>query len=101
MTSKEDRTRVLGQLLSMNFFGNFVGSLALGVMLAFTGYELVFGAVITVTFACVPTTVLCMRESVADVKTESSEVQSGCIRSEVFRRTIIFCLRIGLSATID
>ena len=90
MTSKQVRTRVLGQLLSMNYFGLFVGSLAVGVLFDITGYQLVFGAVLLVTCACLLTTVCWMSDSVAVVKSDSvDQVQSGRTRSDVQR---VICL---------
>jgi len=84
VSTKEARTHALGQLLSMNYFGNFVGSLTLGALLVFARYELVFGAVITVNCTCVLTTIYCMRESVAVVESDGTEVQSRCFRSAVY-----------------
>ena len=85
VSSKQARTYTLGQLLSMNYFGYFIGSLVAGVLLALAEFDFIFGAVILVNCACVLTTIFCMRESVAVVDADSTEVTpSRRIRSEVY-----------------
>jgi len=80
VSSKQARTYTLGQLLSMNYFGYFIGSLAAGVLLALAEFDFIFGAVILVNCSCVLTTIFCMRESVALVQSDSIEVPSSRIR---------------------
>jgi len=82
-------TPVLGQLTSMGYFGKFIGSLALGLLLTIAGYEFVFGAIMLLMCACVPTIIFCMHESVEVVKSDSAEAQSIWTRSEVIRRQSI------------
>ena len=89
MSSKKARTHTLGQLLSMNYFGYFIGSLAAGVLLALAEFDFIFGAVILVNCASVLTTIFCMRESVAVVQAESTELQSRQIRSAVSFRLLL------------
>jgi len=81
VSSKQARTHTLGQLLSMNYFGYFIGSLAAGVLLSLAEFDFIFGAVILVNCACVLTTIFCMRESVAVVQSDSTEVQPRHFRS--------------------
>jgi len=88
MSSKQARTRTLGQLLSMNYFGYFIGCLAAGVLLALAEFDFIFGAVILVNCACVLTTIFCMRESVAVVLSNAADAQS-----KQFRSTIILLLQ--------
>jgi len=73
----------LGQLLSMNYFGYFIGSLAAGVLLALAEFDFIFGAVILVNCASVLTTIFCMRESVAVVQPDTADVQSKQFRLAV------------------
>ena len=86
MSTKQARTRTLGQLLSMNYFGYFIGSLAAGVLLALAEFDFVFGTVILVNCASVLTTIFCMRESVAVVMSDTAE-----FRSRHFRFAFHFC----------
>jgi len=81
VSSKQTRTHTLGQLLSMNYFGYFIGSLVAGLLLALAEFDFIFGAVILVNCSCVLTTIFCMRESVAIVDPDSKGVPSGHIRS--------------------
>ena len=73
----------MGQLLSMNYFGYFIGSLAAGVLLALAEFDFIFGAVILVNCASVLTTIFCMRESVAVVQPDTADVQSKQFRLAV------------------
>jgi len=73
----------------MNYFGYFIGSLAAGVLLALAEFDFIFGAVILVNCASVLTTIFCMRESVAVVQAESTELQSRQIRSAVSFRLLL------------
>ena len=83
MSTKQARTHTLGQLLSMNYFGYFIGSLAAGVLLALAEFDFVFGTVILVNCAAVLTTIFCMRESVAVVMSDTAEFRSRHFRFAV------------------
>jgi len=81
VSSKKERTHTVGQLLSMSYFGYFIGSLAAGVLLALAEFDFIFGTVILVNCAAVLTTIFCMRESVAVVQSDGTEGQSTQFRS--------------------
>lgn len=72
ISSEETRTRKLGKLLSMNYFGYFVGSLLAGAVLEGAGFEVIFCLVIVFNCMCVFVTVLFMKESVPVCKSDSS-----------------------------
>ncbi|CAL1537363.1 unnamed protein product [Lymnaea stagnalis] len=65
-TFKEDRTRKLGKLLAMNFFGLFVGSLLAGALQDIANLQATFVVVSAFHAASVLTVVMCMDESVHD-----------------------------------
>jgi len=100
LSSKKARTHTLGQLLSMNYFGYFIGSLAAGVLLSLAEFDFIFGAVILVNCACVLTTILCMRESVAVVQSDSNEVQSRRLRCAVVHLTLNVSVQFCTKAAI-
>ena len=66
MSTRETRTRKLGKLLAMNYFGYFVGSLAAGSLLQVAGYDVVFCAVMLVTALCILITMALMKDSVPE-----------------------------------
>ncbi len=63
ISSKDNRTERLGRLLSMNFFGYFVGSLITGVLLDSFGFDIIFCVVVFINGLCVLITVFFMQES--------------------------------------
>jgi len=71
----------------MNYFGYFIGSLAAGVLLSLAEFDFIFGAVILVNCASVLATIFCMRESVAVVQPDGTELRSTQFRSAVLFRS--------------
>ncbi|XP_059139022.1 proton-coupled folate transporter-like [Physella acuta] len=65
-TFKEDRTRKLGKLLAMNFFGLFIGSLLAGALQDIANLQTTLVVVSVFHAASVLTVVLCMEESMHD-----------------------------------
>ncbi|XP_012940852.2 proton-coupled folate transporter [Aplysia californica] len=65
-TTNEERTRKLGKLLAMNFFGLFVGSLLAGAFQDVANLETTLVAVAVFHAASVFTVVLCIEESIHD-----------------------------------
>ena len=63
ISSKDNRTERLGRLLSMNFFGYFVGSLLTGALLDNYGFDIIFCIVVFINAVCVLITVFFMQES--------------------------------------
>lgn len=63
-TQKFDRTRKLGKLQAMNFFGLFVGSLMSGAFLEASSIQTTFCVVIVVHSICIIVAILCVQESV-------------------------------------
>ena len=63
VTSKEDRTQKLGQLLAMNYFGYFAGSLLAGALLGYTTYDVIFCVVVLIMALAVVVGLLLMKES--------------------------------------
>ena len=63
ISSRENRTERLGRLLSMNFFGYFVGSLITGALLDNYGFDVIFCIVVFINIGCVIITVFFMQES--------------------------------------
>lgn len=72
ISSEEMRTQKLGKLLSMNYFGYFIGSLLAGAVLERSGFDVVFCLVVIFNCLCVIIAVLFMNESVPPSKSESS-----------------------------
>jgi len=70
----------LSKILSMSFFGYFLGSMMAGVLLQFTDFAFVFAAVILFNAICIFLTVVFMKESVAtesNSNTNEHTVDSG------------------------
>ena len=63
ISSRNNRTERLGRLLSMNFFGYFVGSLITGALLENYGFDIIFCIVVFINAGCVLVTVFFMQES--------------------------------------
>lgn len=68
-SGKDERTKNLGRLLAMSFFGYFAGSLLAGALLDVSSFDVVFCTVVFVNCLCVIITVLFMKESVPGVTT--------------------------------
>lgn len=79
ISSEEMRTQKLGKLLSMNYFGYFVGSLLAGAVLESSGFDVVFCLVVIFNCLCVIVAVLFMHESVPPSKSESSAALTDAI----------------------
>ena len=63
VTSREERTQKLGQLLAMNYFGYFAGSLLAGALLGYTTYDVIFCVVVIIMALAVTIGLLLLRES--------------------------------------
>ena len=71
ISTKEDRTKKLGKLLAMNFFGYFVGSLLAGALFEVSHFDVVFSCVIGFNAICIVITIVFMRESAPSLKEEA------------------------------
>jgi hypothetical protein len=49
---RAQRTQKIGRLMSMNYFGFFVGSMTAGALLEFHGFYVIFAAVLVLQIAC-------------------------------------------------
>ena len=63
-SENEERTKRLGKLLAMNFFGYFLGSLLVGALLEICTFDVIFCAVVFVECFCIIITVLWMKDSI-------------------------------------
>ena len=62
-SDREQRTRRLGKLLAMNFYGYFTGSLLVGALLEICSFDVIFCTVVFAQCICVLVTVLFMKDS--------------------------------------
>ena len=65
ISDEKSRTQKLGKLLSMNYFGYFVGSLLAGALLDVSGFDVIFCFVVVFNCLCVLLAVIFMKESVS------------------------------------
>lgn len=72
VSDKETRTRRLGRLLAMNFFGLFAGSLIAGVLLDTVSFDVTFCVVAACNGLVVMLTTICLQESVNEDVLESA-----------------------------
>ena len=77
MTSENARTRRLGRLLAMNYFGYFVGSLSVGLVMSTAGYDKVFIIVIMLSALCVFLAVFGMYDNTTGNDDTDSDVSSS------------------------
>uniref|UniRef100_A0A0L8GN57 Major facilitator superfamily (MFS) profile domain-containing protein n=1 Tax=Octopus bimaculoides TaxID=37653 RepID=A0A0L8GN57_OCTBM len=73
ITENEHRTKKMGKILSMNFFGLFAGSLLSGLLADAVGIEVMFSLVSVFHAAAILTTVFFLVETVTYVKAKDSE----------------------------
>lgn len=52
MAPRAQRTQKIGRLMSMNYFGFFVGSMTAGGLLEFHGFYVIFSAVLVLQISC-------------------------------------------------
>ncbi|CAH1795671.1 unnamed protein product [Owenia fusiformis] len=69
VTDKANRTRRLGKLLGMNFFGYCCGSLLAGALLEVVNFNVIFTIVTLINGIAVMVTLCCMEESVQNPQT--------------------------------
>jgi len=81
ISTPETRTERLGRLISMSYFGCFVGSLLVGVLLEMTSFRVVFSCVILVNVVCIICTVFFLKDkdtaSSVDISTGSVGIKAG------------------------
>lgn len=80
ITDKDDRTRKLGKLLAMNFFGLFAGALLAGLYQDLSDMPATLCTVIIIHAVVVLITIICMPESIPlQVERSDSEITKGRI----------------------
>lgn len=80
ITDKDDRTRKLGKLLAMNFFGLFAGALLAGLFQDMSDMPATLCTVIIIHAVVVLITIICMPESIPlQVERSDSEITKGRI----------------------
>ena len=87
-SSHEDRTKNIGRLLSMNYFGYFVGSLTAGGLLEVYGFDVIFGGVLVVDALCIVVAVVYMKgpdasASATDVDPFAGDLSVECGAKEI------------------
>jgi len=75
MTSLNNRTWRFGFLLAMNYFGNVLGYIIMGIVLRVSNFAQVFTVVISLQATCILWAVLFMQDS---IKTPEDSPTSGC-----------------------
>ena len=93
ISSKEDRTRRLGGLLAMNFFGFFAGSLLAGGILEISSFNMVFCTVVFINAACAFIALAFMRDSLPLRTAEEDNKSKNPFRIENVRDSLDFILR--------
>ncbi|XP_013419249.1 proton-coupled folate transporter-like [Lingula anatina] len=91
VSDSEARTRRLGGLLAMNFFGLFAGSLTAGFMLGMFSFDVVFCCVAVINALVVLMTVFCLKESVEDSVIESALAASPFKLSHITESLSVMC----------
>ena len=76
ISSKEERTRRIGMLLAMNFFGFFVGSLLTGALLQVSTFDVIFCAVVAINACCVIIVMTFMRESLPELTVDTGTIKT-------------------------
>ena len=76
-TANEMRTRIFGRLLSMNFFGCFIGSFLGGALLDFFDFSIVFCFAIFTMCVCVFVCALFMKENINSTYGPKENVEKG------------------------
>ncbi|XP_060575526.1 LOW QUALITY PROTEIN: tetracycline resistance protein, class G-like [Ruditapes philippinarum] len=78
ITDKDDRTRKLGKLLAMNFFGLFAGALLAGIFQDTSDIPATFCTVVFLHAVVVLITIICMPETVPlQVERSDAEISKG------------------------
>lgn len=80
----DKRTQNIGRLLSMNYFGYFVGSLGAGAILEICGFDVIFILVTIINVICIAIVIVFMKSKdgqkvVEDVATPSSSPMQGSL----------------------
>ena len=77
-SSKESRTKRLGRLLAMNYFGYFAGSLLAGAILDIVTFDVIFCIVVFINAFALLITLLFLKESIPEQVQESKLQEDKC-----------------------